>query len=263
MTKLAISGDWHGDLGWAIACLKTAKEADASLLTQLGDTALEWPGAEKTRMADRLNRAAAETGIPIAFIRGNHDNVDALFPLEHEPEGYAKLREWVWYIPDGARFEWDGVTIGGLGGATSIDSEWRLQEEARKRRPRTLFWPDEVVSREAAQRLMAANAPVDLLLTHEMPAGPWLATYDPKTLDPDIEKSAARDREIIAEVRAVTKPRLHAFGHWHIRKSIDTGNSGQLLEGLGMNGDRLGNLIIWDSETNEIHGPEVKWGPKK
>lgn len=67
------------------------------------------------------------------------------------------------------------------------------------------------------------------------------------------------DREIIAEARWRANPRLHCFGHWHERKSLDTGRQGKLLEGLGINGDRLGNLIIWDSETGEFSGPKVKW----
>jgi len=263
MALLAMSGDWHGELGWGIAVLRAAKDEGASLLVQTGDFGFSWPGLDRVRAVDKLNKAAENIGLPVLFVRGNHDNAPDFFKLQPEPEGYAKLREWIWYLPDGARVEWEeGVTIGGLGGATSSDAGWRLEDEARRRKHRTLYWPEEVVDRRGAVRLMQGG-PLDVLVSHDLPAGPWEEGYWRISRDPGFERSAMIDKEIIAGVREATTPRLHVFGHWHIRKSIDTGQPGHLLEGLGMNGHRLGNLFSWDSETNKITDLEVKWGPKK
>ena len=70
------------------------------------------------------------------------------------------------------------------------------------------------------------------------------------------------DREIIACVREAISPLLHVFGHWHLRRSIDVAMPAR-LERLGMEGARLGNLIVWESLTHAIYGTEVKWGIKR
>lgn len=156
MTRIAFLGDVHGDLGWILAAHRAAIRAGATLLIQVGDFGAEWPGFHKTKMADRLQRQVAQLGLPIAFIRGNHDNVDAFFPLKIEPEGWARLREDIFYIADSARLIWEGISIGGLGGATSRDIQWCLSDESKgrgRRKPRTLYWPEERVAEQAAERL--------------------------------------------------------------------------------------------------------------
>lgn len=267
MSRICFAGDWHGDLGWGIASLKSAVETGASLLVQVGDLGADWPGLHKTRFGDRLSLAAERAGIPIAFVRGNHDNTGVLFPLPVEPEGYAKLREHIWYIPDGGRFEHEGIAIGGLGGATSSDRVRRRLEEAKGRgKPRTIYWPEEVVDRHAAIRLALAG-PLDVLVTHEMPDGPWVADYNPREGDDaSYDRDARMDREIVAIARDRTHPRLHVFGHWHRRRSImtDSNHVGRyLLEGLGMNGNREGSMIVWDSHKHKATDVEVKWGRKQ
>lgn len=147
-----------------------------------------------------------------------------------------------------------------------MDRGRRLEAEQRSLRlglgqgPRTLFWPEEIVDRAAAARLAMAG-PLDVLVTHEAPEGPWVHEIGPfRNGDRAYERDARIDREIIAGVREAIRPRLHVFGHWHRRCSIDTApgrTKRHPLEVLGRDGDQEGALIIWDSETRIVEDVEV------
>lgn len=60
----------------------------------------------------------------------------------------------------------------------------------------------------------------------------------------------AADQALVTGVRAALKPRLHAHGHYHQRVTL--ADESGLIIGLGMEGDREGSLVLWDSETGEV-----------
>lgn len=156
----------------------------------------------------------------------------------------------------------DTISIAGLGGATSIDRDWRLEEEARTRKPRSIYWPEEGVSVEAVQRLIKSGQTVDLFLSHEAPLSVHrsglLNLLPPDQLPPEFEKDPALDTAMVSSARAALKPRLHAHGHHHKRLTMET-EFGPIV-GLGMEGDRTGSMILWDSVTGEITDVEVVRG---
>lgn len=78
MTKIGFLGDTHGELGWALSAMRKAREAGARLLVQVGDFGVDWPGREKMRYGDKVQREAEKLGLTIAFVRGNHDCIPAL-----------------------------------------------------------------------------------------------------------------------------------------------------------------------------------------
>lgn len=257
--KIALIGDVHGQLGWLLASLRVAKSSGADWVCQVGDLAMPWPGPGKYKQLDRLNLECERRNIDFLWIRGNHDDVDSLSALKPEPgEGFARMRERLWYLPDGARVEINGVVIGGLGGASSIDRPWRLQEEKRTGKPRRYYWPEEVVDRGAAARLALGGPGIDLLLTHEAPQPMFdeghLQYRDVSHIAPQFSFDSRTDIELVTRVRAVVKPRLHVHGHHHVRVTSDDGS----IIGLGRDGDRTGAMIMWDSDTGEVTDLAVK-----
>lgn len=259
--KIALLGDVHGELGFALASLRTAKSSGAELVGQLGDLGAPWPGQLKYAMTDRLSLECERLDLDFLWIRGNHDSWNDLMPLRPEPgEGFARMRERMWYLPDGAVAEVNGVRIAGLGGATSIDRLWRLSEEnmGGYKRPRTMFWPEEMVSRGASARLMLTGS-VDLLLTHEAPQQVFeegLLQFRGTPVDPDFEADSQMDIALVTRVRAATQPRLHAHGHHHQRVTSADGS----IIGLGRDGDRTGALVLWDSDDGTVTDLVVKGG---
>lgn len=219
------------------------------------------------QLADRVNQLAERLDLPLLFVRGNHYNWQALSKLQPLPgEVFCRLREHVWYLPDGQIMSYENggesISIASLGGATSIDRDWRLEEEARTRKPRSIYWPEEGVSVEAARRLINSGRTVDLLLTHEAPLSlhrsGLLNLLPPDQLPPEFEEDSALDIAMVSAAWAALKPRLHAHGHHHKRLTVET-EFGPIV-GLGMEGDRFGSMILWDSKTGEVTDVEVVRG---
>jgi len=110
---------------------------------------------------------------------------------ERDDDGLVVVRDHVRYAPRGHRWTWGTTRILALGGAASLDKEWRLAEEGRRsakaiRKSKfreaaggapapppnyagTLWFPDEELSDDDVETVLADGTPVDLLLTHDKP----------------------------------------------------------------------------------------------
>ena len=102
------------------------------------------------------------------FVAGNHENYNAL--ETYEPEiwngGYVRrIRKNVMQLMNGQVFEINGKVIFTMGGATSIDKEFRVEDES--------WWAHEEPSEgefEAAwQNLSRYDNRVDCIVTHTIP----------------------------------------------------------------------------------------------
>lgn len=130
------------------------------------------------------------------FIRGNHDN----------PEVCKRHKFW---IPDGSVR--DGIFF--LGGATSIDKEWRT--------PGIDWWEEEQLSIPELERAIDVYAAVkpDVVITHECPesiANAILAAFNRvKIFD------GSRTRQALQAMFSLHQPRLWVFGHWHHSLTFD------------------------------------------
>src|SRR4051812_6589522 len=56
-----------------------------------------------------------------------------------------------------------------LGGAYSVDKQWRVNEERKRRAPGTLWFPEEEMTDTEFYRHLAGPSPVDVLLAHDKP----------------------------------------------------------------------------------------------
>jgi hypothetical protein len=73
---LALFGDWHGDVGFAIDAIRSAAGANVRTMVHVGDLGLDWPGAFRGRFEARLTKHLAAKGITLVVSPGNHDNWD-------------------------------------------------------------------------------------------------------------------------------------------------------------------------------------------
>lgn len=102
------------------------------------------------------------------FLDGNHENFDRLLArsLQKFHGGKAaKIHDSVWYLRRGEVFDLCGKKCFVMGGAASIDKQWRT--------PGISWWPQEVPTqadlRNAQENLARHNDTVDLVLTHTCP----------------------------------------------------------------------------------------------
>lgn len=246
--SVVIAGDWHGNSSWMKRALQEVHAAGHRLVFHVGDLKVLWsqegplsdaeqalmPGArDYDRFTVQLASLLEELEMTLLFIDGNHDNHPVLRALPLDENGFGTISNRLKYIPRGHRFTIAGVRFAGLGGAFSIDRAWGTQGVD--------WWPEEAVTAEDVAAL--GTDPVDVLVTHEVPAG--IDVVKTMLLPDLIEAEANESRIHIRDaVRNVT-PKLVFSGHWHQNLTQQLPYSGTTVHVLDMDG-RAGNLAVLD-----------------
>lgn len=237
-----VAGDWHGDLGWAMTAVRSAAREGASIILHVGDFGLDWPGPKRARYEARLNKYLLEFGITLIVSGGNHDNWETLESLTAEADGLATFRSNIRVLPRGGRAKIQGLVVGALGGAFSVDYKHRTSGKD--------WWSNEEPSPEDAQKLIDGGH-VDVLITHDAPAGvPLKSEFE---LPPELIARAERTRLLIRNVVDVVAP-AHVFcGHWHQRRIHELVHpDGRIsrVDVLNKEYSREGNAVLaWPGET--------------
>ena len=239
---LAIFGDWHGASGWALTALRSAAREGVRTAIHVGDFGLDWPGAKRGRYEAKLNKYLMDLGVTLVVSGGNHDNWDTIEKLVVEDDGLATIRSNIRVLPRGGRTIIDGLVLGGLGGAFSVDYQDRVGGKD--------WWPNEEPTREEAEALIAGG-PVDILITHDAPEGvPLKGDFQ---LSAELTEKANRTRGLLREVvDALAVPHLFC-GHWHQRRTHElrhpTGTVTR-VDVLNMENSRHGNgVLVWPGKA--------------
>ena len=239
---LAVVGDWHGNLGWALTTVRSAAREGVSTILHVGDFGLDWPGAKRGRYEAKLNKYLIESGITLIVSGGNHDNWETIASLPAEADGLATFRSNIRVLPRGNRTQICGLIVGGLGGAFSVDQGHRT--EGRD------WWRNEEPTPEEAQRLIAGG-PVDVLITHDAPTGVSLKSE--LDLPPEMAASAERTRLLLREVVDSLAPGHVFCGHWHQRRIHKlTHPDGRIsrIDVLDKEHSRHGNaVLVWPGDA--------------
>lgn len=238
---IAIFGDWHGHAGWAITSLRSAARAGVRTALHVGDLGFDWPGAKRGRYEAKLNKYLVDLGIMLVISGGNHDNWDTLEKLVVEADGLANVRSNIRVLPRGGRTLVEGLVVGGLGGAFSVDYEHRT--EGRD------WWSTEEPTLAEAEKLVN-DGPLDVLITHDAPFGVPLKGVVP--LRPEIVERADRTRLLLRQVvDSLMVPQVFC-GHWHQRCIHELAHpNGRFtrVDVLDMENSRLGNgVLVWSGE---------------
>lgn len=212
-------GDTHGNHGEINRSYQRAKARGVDAIVQVGDYGY-WDHADQGAFSDLVSHWALKTGIPFFWVDGNHENHTLLrkneWAVSHE--GFWEIRPDVFYIPRGTKWEWDGVTMMGVGGAVSIDADWRRQfeiygvyENGKFRAPtgeRTLWWPEEELTWPESEFVLGQGQ-ADVLFTHDCPSN---APFKHRLKD---DPRSTAHRAIMDEIGKSVQPRLWFHGHMH------------------------------------------------
>lgn len=185
--NILLAGDTHGNLRFIRYLFERAQQHEADLIFQLGDFGYWEHDPDGVAYIDAIESIAVETGIPFYFLDGNHDNHPLLWTkyTEEDDEGFIIVRPHIRYSPRGHHWTWNGKRFCSLGGAYSIDIDWRRveyqdvrsvivnawpglskEEYDEKCRPYEQWWDTEMITDEQAQ-LAQAGGPIDILLSHD------------------------------------------------------------------------------------------------
>jgi hypothetical protein len=268
-TAILVAGDWHGDPQHAGYIMERAINQDVQAIVQVGDFGY-WEhmngGAE---FLDWCSDIAIQNAMPIYWIDGNHENHTMLRAVygpggeRHDPtpEGFWQIRPGLFYIPRGTRWEWNGIKMMGLGGAYSVDKDYRLRRTAQlvanaheknqyRRRAGApvepfdpasfaMWWPEEEINDEELAHAIGDGEPVDILFTHDKPKSanpPWN-----RKAYPECQPNAARIQTVVESLHV----KMVVHGHLHFRYTDYIHNGTEdgycVVEGLDCNAEAEGN----------------------
>lgn len=236
---IAIFGDWHGSAGWALTAVRSAAREGARTALHVGDFGLDWPGAKRGRYESKLNKYLVGLGVTLIVSGGNHDNWETLAKLPVGKDGTATFRSNIKILPRGGRTVVEGLAVGALGGAFSVDYEHRTEGKD--------WWANEEPTLDEASALIAGGDPLDVLITHDAPAGvPLSSDFE---LRSELIQKAERTRLLLREV-VDSSAVPHVFcGHWHqrrIHELVHPDGRVTRVDVLNMENSRLGNgVLVW------------------
>lgn len=259
--KILLCGDSHGQERTIKQYLKEAKMQDCDAIFVLGDFGYWEHMPEGIEFLNHVNSMAADNATIVYFLDGNHDKTSLLLQKyqAQDHEGFILVRDWVRYSPRGHWWTWEGVAFASLGGAYSVDKDWRLHKELKDRErygfntSGTLWFPEEEMSDEDLEIYLADMPKVDILLTHDKPRA-----TNPPSIKVQIEECwPNQDRIQRALIRL--KPATLFHGHLHELYSeyVRCGDDEQYTKvvGLAADGDP-GSTWVIDLSDREVTNSE-------
>lgn len=244
--RVGFAGDWHGSADFAEVVLDAAAQKGADIVLQVGDFGLNRDQAGD-QFADRVDARCKELGVAVLWVDGNHDDHDV---LEQIPRfrGLGRIRDRLWHLPRGMRWQWGGLAWGALGGAASVDRPTR--------QARSAWWPQESLT-QADVACWLQRGPVDVVVTHDAPAGADVpgvsAAVGALLWGFEAMAASQANREKLADALVPTRPSLVVHGHFHVRYQgtwLYPGGRARIV-GLGADGgDTAANL--WVADVGEL-----------
>lgn len=258
-------GDIHGTASHISDAVKSARAHGFPIhvILQVGDFGV-WPGGD--HHLKNVATLAENSGYPVYFIRGNHEDYTQLNAWEAELddtfEEFYEVRPNVFYVPSGTRWEWSGRRFGALGGAFSVDSPYRA--------PGVSWWPvDEEVQVKDLRRLGAEH--LDVLVGHDTgrkgtPNHHWKLDL------PDHIEMQSEVSQVLTQVAIDrTQPKFFVHGHWHVplRRKVENGNAQGYTDYIGLStrdGHDMNNhpdqtYVVLDLDEMQPYFGEL-WNPQ-
>src|SRR6185369_902489 len=171
--RILFAGDCHGATDHVKALINEAGKRECDRIFVLGDFGYWEHMADGVKFLDKVSAFAIKRGISVYFLDGNHDKTSLLlekYADEPNDEGFLTVRGRLFYAPRGHQWTWDGVSFIALGGAYSVDKQWRLDQERKgKRKGGTLWFPEEEMTDEDMLNILGTVSRVDVMLAHDKP----------------------------------------------------------------------------------------------
>lgn len=252
-----VAGDWHGSLVEAVTQLRIAQQVGASRIVQVGDFGF----GMQEKFITNVQREAQKFGIPIDFVDGNHENFAKLLQYPLNAAGVRPIGPWLRHLPRAYAWEVDGVRFAAMGGAISVDKEWRIDAELAGNRPKS-WWSEEEQSPGELERFEALGK-IDVLFTHDCAStfpfsamgGPFAGAKGP------VFDQANRHHDLLSRAAIQLQPQLWFHGHMHYACTYwypEYGDHSIRVESLGSNYDSRASMVLTNrSGFLEAYYPKV------
>lgn len=253
---IGIAGDWHGNGRWAHAVINAFARNHIKTIFQVGDFGV-WAGHNGQLFLDTVNDTCEAQGSTVYVTLGNHENydyVEQLATYKSDEEGIIWARPNVAIFPRPFRFDVNGISFLSMGGAPSIDKEWR---DAGKD-----WWPQEVITEE--MEIEARNGGhAQVMLTHDAPKGgtpqvDHIINNNPQGWPSKMLNYCAEGRARMDRIVADVKPEFLFHGHYHVAGQGVMAQGTQVWS-LNLDGSTKANAIL---DTGEMRAEYLYGGGK-
>jgi predicted phosphodiesterase len=251
--RILYLGDLHGNFSLIHQYVKNYDIKDAHII-QVGDFGVGFALLDKERRAlGMFHDLFVKNNVIVWAIRGNHDFKPY---FDNDPFGFSNIR----LVPDYTVLELEGKNILCVGGAVSVDREWRYTGAQRRGEfnvvPGQSWWKDEVfvLEKEKVVDLKGIN----IVVTHTCPSycppdntfgfGSFVEGIIRDTGDVELKTDLNVERQAMNDLFHYLKINgnnidNHYYGHFH--KSEVQNYDGIVHRMLG-----VGEL--WEEKGNEV-----------
>lgn len=219
--RVWITGDTHGNFSWLPDWCKKHDTTRQDALIILGDAGIMYYGQKKAREI-MLKEFIAKQPITLLCVRGNHEARPANYTSTcFEIWGDDPVVEDGWYfefeypnikyLADGTIFDLNGKRCLAIGGAYSIDKEYRLLMGWR-------WFADEELTDEEMCNILDKidHQSFDYVFTHTCPEA-WQPT-DLFINSIDQSKISKRMEQFLTTVSEIINFKHWYFGHFHAHR---------------------------------------------
>ena len=214
-----ITGDTHGNFTRVRNLCRVFETKKEDILIILGDAGINYYGADRDK---KVKKMLENLPITIFSIHGNHEMRPKTIPTYKEVEwngGIVYQEEkypHLLFAKDGEIYDFEGIKTIVIGGAYSVDKEYRLQNGWG-------WWADEQPSEEIKARVEKALADngnkIDVVLSHTTPL-----KYEPIEMFLSYVDQSKVDKSTeiwLDKIEDTIDYKKWYCGHYHTNKSID------------------------------------------
>lgn len=161
-----------------------------------------------TQLFKELTPKLSGKNITLYFIRGNHDNLEYWENKALESERFK-------FLQDHTIIELSGKTIYPIGGATSIDTDWRRDYNAEQEAygsTRRAWWETEDIIKKPVKDLPGR---VDIIASHTAPLCFEPVITRPGEITENIYNRDLENRQYLDQVFRGIRCKYWFYGHFH------------------------------------------------
>ncbi len=205
LDTVGIAGDWHGNLTWAVSAVNEFDRAGIDTILHLGDFGVGFKNGDAYLRV--LNQILIKNKQTIYVTFGNHEDYVRIAGMNVRDDGLIEIASNILGFPRGYRWVWEGRSFVSLGGANSIDKEFRLEGIS--------WWAEEQISMGDAYRTMDGGF-AEIMLAHDAPTGVPIPENHRSNWSREALAYAAQSSDTLRAVVDVVRPTMFFHGHYHI-----------------------------------------------